>query len=106
MNIPFIYLLLVFILSGAIECRFPKEFDHDSNDMDEYEKVNELFRPKAQFFSSRLIMKILTAIQLKASVGDLTVGDIVLLARLIVLINKKKAFIEEARPVYWYSRQG
>jgi len=51
-------------------------------------------------------MKILNAIQLKASVGDLTVGDIVLLARLIVLINKKKAFIEEARPVYWYSRQG
>jgi len=74
--------------------------------MDDYDGVNTLLKPGAYVISSRLMMNILNAFQIKASIDKLDTSDVEILARLIVLLNKKRSTIEETPPVYWYTRQG
>ena len=71
-----------------------------------YEQANEVFNPGAHMVSSSFMMRLLNAFQLKATVEQLNTSDIELLARLIILLNKKRSTIEETPPVYWYTRQG
>jgi hypothetical protein len=84
-----------------------RHFETDEpNHIQQYEQANDVFKPGAFMVSSRFMMRLLNAFQLKATVDELNTSDIELLARLIILLNKKRSTIEETPPVYWYTRKG
>ena len=102
------FFLLIAALLNWSTCMNHRHFETDEppTHIQQYEQANDVFKPGAHIISSSFMMRLLNAFQLKATVDQLNTSDIELLARLIILLNKKRSTIEETPPVYWYTRQG